>query len=249
MSDSVLLSAQNIGLDYPIGLYPQRGLRDAFIDLLRSPLRRFWQRPEVLPVLRDVSIELRRGDRLAILGVNGAGKTSLARILCGMIRPTRGQLRSFGRVEALFESSNGVMPELTGRENAILLCELLYDKPLRPEVLEEALSFSELGVFLDAPLKTYSKGMQTRLILSLVSAAESEVLILDEVFDGADVFFKEKIGARMRAKIERSGAAIMVSHAPEQVRELCNRVIVLDQGRVAFDGGVDEGLAYYLQIG
>lgn len=249
-NSEVLLEARNLGLDYPLNLYPHQSLRDAFIQTLKSPVDYLLRSKEVLPVLRDVSLTLKKGDRLGVLGNNGAGKTTLCRILCGMIRPKRGKVTSFGEVEAIFETANGIMPELTGRENAHLLAQLLGAGSSNTTIdVAEVLEFSELGVFLDAPFKTYSKGMQARLMLSLVSASHSDVLILDEVFDGADVFFKEKIAQRMREKIERSGAVIFVSHGPDQILDLCNRVIVMEKGAIVFDGAPQEGLNFYLNRG
>jgi len=242
-----LLEAQGLGLDYPVDVYTHRGMRDVFVQTLQHPWDWLTRPRDMLPVLRDVSLQLRQGDRLGLIGMNGSGKTTLCRLLCGMLRPRVGEVRTFGRVEAIFDTGTGVLPELTGRENAHLLATLMYaDRPLSKEAVDEALAFSELGFFLDTPFKTYSRGMQARLLLSLVSASASDVLILDEVFDGADVFFREKIRQRMRAKIERSGAVIFVSHGTEQVRELCNRVMVLEKGAVVFDGNTEDGIRHYL---
>lgn len=243
----ILLEASQLSMDFPVELYPQSGLRDVFIELVKGPFDYLSRGKDVLPVIRDVSLSLREGDRLGILGSNGAGKTTLCRILCGMLHPIQGSVKVHGQLEAFFDTSTGIMPELTGRENAQLLLELFPQGKLGREELEEALSFSELGVFLDAPYKNYSKGMQARLMLSLISMSSSDVLVLDEVFDGADLFFKEKIGRRMKEKINRSGAVIFVSHAPEQILELCNRVIVLDKGTVSFDGPPAEGIEFYLR--
>jgi len=246
-TSDLLLEAQGLGIDYPVEIYSHQGMRDVFVQTLQHPWEWFTRPRDMLPVLRDVNLQLRQGDRLGLIGMNGSGKTTLCRLLCGMLRPRAGEIRAHGRVEAIFDTGTGVLPELTGRENAHLLAALMYgDRPLTKAAVEEALTFSELGFFLDTPFKTYSKGMQARLLLSLVSASTSDVLILDEVFDGADIFFREKIRQRMRAKIERSGAVIFVSHGTEQVRELCNRVMVLDKGAVVFDGAPDEGIEKYL---
>ena len=245
-TSKILLEANGLSMDFPVNLYPQHGLRDTFIELIKGPFDYLTRGKEVLPVIRDLSLNLNEGDRLGILGNNGAGKTTLCRILCGMIHPQRGQVKVHGQVEAFFDTSTGILPELTGRENAHLLMELFPHKEIAPKYLEEALKFSELDVFLDAPYKTYSKGMQARLMLSLISMSSSDVLILDEVFDGADIFFKEKIGARMKEKINRSGAVIFVSHSPDQILELCNRVVVLEKGTIAFDGAPQAGVEFYL---
>lgn len=245
---NILLEAKNLHLEYPIRLYTHTGLRDSFISALKNPWDFVMKSPEMLPVLRGLNLTLYKGDRLGLLGVNGAGKTTLCRILSGMITPQKGKLTTNATVEAIFDVATGVMPELTGRENAHLLARLFYNTRTIPkEQIEEALTFSELGAFLDMPYKSYSRGMQARLVLSLISSKPSQVLILDEVFDGADVFFREKIGARMMKKIETSEAVIFVSHGPEQMLQLCNRVVVLNRGEIAFDGPPQEAMDYYLK--
>lgn len=247
--NELLLEASGVSLDYPLAIYPHSGLRDSFVRLLQHPLNVFAPQDR-LPVLRNVSLQLRRGDRLGLLGLNGAGKTTLCRVLCGMILPPQGTVATRGRVEAVFDVGTGVLQELTGRENAYLLARLFMStKEVPRDLVEEALDFSELGHFLDTPFKNYSRGMQARLVLSLVSSTPCDVLILDEVFDGADVFFREKIAARMRKKIESSGAVVFVSHGPEQVLELCNRVVVLQQGSITYDGPCEAGIEHYLRGG
>jgi ABC-2 type transport system ATP-binding protein len=248
LPSDVLLEAKNLHLDYPVRLYGHTGLRETFISAMAHPWNFLTKSPEILPVLRGVNFSLRKGDRVGLIGVNGAGKTSLCRILCGMITPHIGTIESRGDVEAIFDVGTGIMPELTGRENAYLLARLFYrTRDIPKEKVEEALEFSELGPFLDAPFKTYSRGMQARLVLSLVSTTPSEVLILDEVFDGADVFFKDKIAERMMKKIERSEAVVFVSHGPDQILQLCNRVVILSQGKIIFDGPPQEGIELYLK--
>lgn len=246
----IVLYAKNIFFDYQLDLYQNTGLRDSFINLFKNPLDFILKKPEILPVLRGIDFELYKGDRMGILGLNGAGKTTLCRILCGMMTPTTGNIICEGHVEAIFDVATGIMPELTGRENAYLLARLFYQtREVSKEIVEEALEFSELSHFLDAPYKTYSKGMQARLVLSLISGTPSNVLILDEVFDGADLFFKEKIAKRMIKKIQGSDAVIFVSHGPDQILELCNRVLVLKNGLIEFDGPPQEAIDYYIQSG
>jgi ABC-type polysaccharide/polyol phosphate transport system ATPase subunit len=246
----VILKAKDIYFDYQLSLYEHSGLRDSFVSMIRNPWDFIFKKPEILPVLRGVSFELHKGDRLGLLGLNGAGKTTLCRILSGMVTPSIGEVLCEGHVEAIFDVVTGIMPELTGRENAYLLARLFYQtRHISSEMVEEALEFSELSHFLDAPYKTYSKGMQSRLVLSLISSTPSNVLILDEVFDGADLFFKEKIAKRMIKKIEGSNAVVFVSHGPDQVLELCNRVLVLKNGVIEFDGPPQEAINFYLQSG
>lgn len=248
MQDSnIIASGREVYLHFELQHYFQNSLRDKAIRLLRHPVETFFGEKELLRILDGINFEIRKGDRVGIIGVNGTGKTTLCRCLVGMYRPSKGKIIVNGTVRGIFDTSTGIMPELTGRENAYLLARLFYPhlKDLRP-IVEEALEFSELGHFADIQFKQYSKGMQSRLALSIISSVPADLLILDEVFDGADVFFQTKIAARMKKLIENSGAVIFVSHSADQVRDLCNRVILLEKGKIQFDGPVHEGLTIYL---
>src|SRR5262249_15637671 len=152
--------------------------------------------------------------------------------------PTSGKVTVRGRTRAIFDTSVGIFPELTGRENARILVQFMYPDEYRQhdEIIEESLEFSELGKFVDMPFKMYSNGMQARLCLSLVSAVAPDLLILDEVFDGADKFFRAKISGRVVRLIEDSGAVIFVSHSMDQLAKVCTRVIYLRENKLFFDG-------------
>jgi ABC-type polysaccharide/polyol phosphate transport system ATPase subunit len=118
----------------------------------------------------------------------------------------------------------------------------------KKDIIEDAINFSELNEFIDIPYNKYSKGMQSRLCLSLISARPGDLLVLDEVFDGADQFFKEKITKRVVSMIKSSGASFIVSHNPEHLRTTCNRLIVIDNKKIVFDGGIEEGINFYNQV-
>jgi ABC-2 type transport system ATP-binding protein len=244
--DDVILSLEGVNLVFRADVHRSGSWRDLFTRLASDPASAFIGEKDRLHVARDISLHVRRGDRVGILGVNGAGKTSLCRAVAGMYRPASGVIRRTGRLRAVFDTAVGMQPELTGRENAELLARFLYpEEPDRQALVDEALEFSELGRFLDVPYRLYSNGMQARLCLSLVSCRPCDLLILDEVFEGADAFFREKISRRVSALIESSGAVLFVSHSVEQVRRVCNRAILLRDGRVAFDGPVEEALRAY----
>jgi ABC-type polysaccharide/polyol phosphate transport system ATPase subunit len=164
------------------------------------------------------------------------------------MRPQQGQIISTLEVRAIFDTGTGIMPELTGRENAYLLARLFFPdvRDLKP-LVEEAIEFSELGHFIDIPFRQYSKGMQSRIMLSLISSKPTDILILDEVFDGADVFFQKKLSTRMKSFIENAGATIFVSHSSDQIRQVCNTLMVLKNGKISFLGNVEEGLNHYMK--
>jgi ABC-2 type transport system ATP-binding protein len=241
-----ILRVQNLNIRFQANVHCPRTWRDVFIQFLMGPLSFFRNDTEPFFACRDISFDIHRSDRIGLLGVNGAGKTTLCRCIAGYYQPTSGHVKKNGEIRALFDVALGIQPELTGRENASLLAELLYagDKDIK-NLTAEALQFSELGPSLDKPFKFYSRGMQTRLGLSLSAIRPSDLLILDEVFDGADMFFRDKISARMLDVVHQSGAVIFVSHSVEQIRKVCNRVVVLQNGSIIFDGAVEEGLQCY----
>ena len=241
-----ILRVENINLHFTSNVYAPASWREVFV---RAFKREPPDKAEVLHVCKNLSFTASDGDRIAIVGTNGAGKTSLCRCIAGFYRPTSGHIEVEGRVRALFETATVVQTELTGRENAWLLAGLIYPGEDVRKGVEEALEFSELGRFLDVPLRTYSKGMLARLGLSLAAVKAADLLILDEVFDGADIFFRDKISLRMLTLMEESGAVLFISHDPDQIRRVCNRLIFLQNGVIVFDGAVEQGLELFKRSG
>lgn len=249
LPSDTILSVRDLHLVFRPDVYRASSWRDVFTRAVQDPLGMILNQSNRLHVLQGISFDIKRGDRVALIGVNGTGKTSLCRCIAGIYHQSSGQIQVSGTIRAIFDTGVGVHPELTGRENAALLAEFMYARENvdHKALLEEALEFSELGKFLDVPFKTYSNGMQTRLCLSIISGLPAELLILDEVFEGADVFFREKVSTRILNLIHRSGAALFVSHSEEQLRKVCNRAIVLEKGHIVYDGNVDGGLKYYAE--
>ncbi|MFL5782978.1 MAG: ABC transporter ATP-binding protein [Bacteriovoracaceae bacterium] len=248
-ASEVLMSVKDIKIFFELEHYHHKGVRDVFTSALAHPFEYLMRQPEILSVVDGVSFDITRGMRLGIIGTNGSGKTTLCRALAGMILPQVGSITSNLEVRAIFDTGTGVVSELTGRENAYLLARLFFPqlKDLRP-IVEEAIEFSELGHFIDIPFNNYSKGMQSRILLSLISSVPSEILILDEVFDAADIFFQKKFASRMRKFIQSAGATVFVSHSIDQIRQVCNHLIVLHKGKIHFQGDIEEGYQAYLKI-
>jgi ABC-type polysaccharide/polyol phosphate transport system ATPase subunit len=245
-----ILEVKNLSITYKTSLFHGRGIRDAFVELLTSPLKFLMRRPQNLELIRDVSFNLGPGERLALIGVNGSGKTSLCRAIAGM----HGEQKAVtinGEIRAIFDTNVVIQPELSGHENAKILVNLLYShytKEERKSIISESLEFSELGDFQYSAFKYYSKGMKARLFLSIISAKPCDLLILDEVFNGADEFFNEKITKRIKSIITDSKSVIFISHSSELVKEICNRAIVINNSRIAFDGTPEDALAHYKKI-
>jgi ABC-type polysaccharide/polyol phosphate transport system ATPase subunit len=250
-SSDEILRVSGLTLTYRLRQYHSRSMREAFVRLAGNPLGSLFQPRETLTILQGLDLTLRKGDRLALIGINGSGKTSLCRSIAGMLKPDKGTIEIEGRCQAIFDAQVGIIPELTGRENVLLLAHLLHSGQGGVElkriaaIAEEAMEFSELGIFLDTPWETYSAGMKARLCLSLMTAMPPDLLILDEVYDTTDQFFQKKMTDRLLDFIHQARAVIFVSHSPDLLKKICNRAIVLHEGRIAYDGSVDQALKAY----
>jgi ABC-type polysaccharide/polyol phosphate transport system ATPase subunit len=243
MDNDYLLEVDNISLAFPRFNLEQNSLKDYFI---RSLSRKLTLDHYDL-ILSDISFNVSRGDRIGLIAENGAGKSSLCRCISGSYPVSKGIIKKNGEIRAIFEASLAIFLELSGRENMKILAEIFYDRSKYDlnEIVEESIDFSELGASIDKPVKTYSKGMLLRLTMSLLSAKPTDILILDEVFDGADEFFRAKLAIRIRNLINNSGAVIFVSHLEDQINEICNRVIVLRNKKIIFDGNLEKAFLMY----
>lgn len=252
-SSEVLVDVNNLNFYYPIDIYhSSNSLRDLFISSLTSPLDFLSKKHEYHHVLNSMSFTIYGGDRIGILGINGAGKTTLCRCITDILKTPSGIITRYGNIRSVFNTAVAIIPELTGRENAFLLAKFTYPKlsgDQLSKLVEDAISFSEINSFVDVPYKNYSKGMQARLTLSIISAYPTDVLILDEVLEGADQFFRVKIKKRMLKMITSSKSLVFVSHSTEQIREICNRVIIINGNKIVFDGSVTKGIHIYNLLG
>jgi len=195
--------------------------------------------------LKDISFSVKRNEKLAILGPNGSGKSTLLKMLNGIYLPNRGEIRVDGNISSVLELSSGFKPELSGFENIYLKFALLGKKKEEvDEVIDEVIAFSELEEFMETPLKHYSSGMKSKLGFAIVSSMDPEILILDEVFAAGDKKFREKSENRIRELYENT-TTILVTHSMGIVRDVADRVIVLKKGELVFDGGSEEGIAFY----
>lgn len=249
-TSNTILKIENFDLNYKYSKFRNEGIRDMFISFFKHPLRVILNRNKKISILRNVNIEIKKGERVALIGTNGAGKTSICRAITGM-HGFQKNIKLNGRVRAIFETSVVVQPELTGRENIHILVDLMFPflpKDERKKICEDAVNFSEIGHFIDSPFKHYSKGMKSRLFLSVVSSRSTDLLILDEVFNGADQFFNEKISKRVKKMIEDSGAVIFISHSEELLKDICDRGILFHQGQIVFDGDINDALEKYVSL-
>jgi ABC-type polysaccharide/polyol phosphate transport system ATPase subunit len=196
--------------------------------------------------VNNVSLKIESGDRLGIVGLNGAGKSTLLKTIAGIYFPHVGRIRINGRITPLMELGAGFDAEQTGWENIYLNGALLGFSPAEMKAKEKEIAeFSELGEFLDLPVKYYSSGMYGRLAFSIATMTEPEILLMDEVFATGDAHFVEKSSQRILQLIEQSQIVVIVSHSLDQIKNLCNRVIVMNKGVILKDGDPQETLEFY----
>ena len=199
--------------------------------------------------LDDVSLRIAPGEALGMVGRNGAGKTSTLRCLAGIVPLDSGRADCGGRVVSLLELGAGFGPDFSGRENIYLNGALHgFGREEIEERVERIIEFSELGDFIDVPVKAYSAGMYLRLGFSIVAHLDADVLLIDEILAVGDESFQRKCLARIREQMEAGATLVLVSHDPTAIERACARVVVLDEGRVAFDGPVAEGLLFYHRL-
>ncbi|MDM8547436.1 ABC transporter ATP-binding protein [Candidatus Venteria ishoeyi] len=197
--------------------------------------------------LKELSFKIRKGETLGIIGRNGVGKSTLLRLLAGIIKPDRGEIINFGNYSlALLSLQLGFMPHLTGRENAILSAMLMGVKRHEIEAKMDAIiDFSELGDFFDQPIATYSSGMSARLGFSVAFQVDPDILLVDEVLGVGDEAFNRKSTQMMKEKIRTNKTIVLISHNANLLGELCDRIIWIEDGKVPVRGHPDKVLPRY----
>lgn len=241
MSSDMSIQVEGLSKCYHIYDRP----RDRLLQMLRRGkkqyFREFW-------ALHDVSFSVKRGETVGIIGRNGSGKSTLLQMICGTVAPTTGAVRTNGRVAALLELGAGFNVEFTGRENVMLNAAILgFSAQDMQSRMAEVLAFSELGDFLDQPVKTYSSGMYARLAFSIAIHVDPDILIVDEALSVGDARFVAKCMRRIKEIKEQGTTILFVSHDVGSIRTLCERVVWLDKGRLVEQGDVFPVTGRYME--
>ena len=228
----LMLSIQDVSMRFKLEEDHSGSLKETFTKLFSGGLKF-----KDFYALSDVSFDVYKGDVLGIIGRNGAGKSTVLKIISGIMKPTKGNVARYGNIVPMLELGSGFDMDLSGRENVFLNGAILgYDKKFLYDKYEEILDFSELHEFIDMPLRNYSSGMIMRLAFSIATVVEPEILIVDEILAVGDENFQKKSRARMMELMGGGTTVLFVSHDMTQIREMCNRVVWLDGGRVRMQG-------------
>jgi lipopolysaccharide transport system ATP-binding protein len=251
---SIAIQAENLGKRYRLGSSaPYKTLRESLPDFFRAAaqsVRAMGSGPreeEVFWALRDVSFQVGHGEVVGVIGRNGAGKSTLLKILSRITWPTEGRALIYGRVGSLLEVGTGFHPELTGRENIFLNGAIMgMRKAEIAAKFDEIVAFSEVDKFVDTAVKHYSSGMYVRLAFAIAAHLEPEILIVDEVLAVGDLAFQQKCLGKMSEVSQQGRTILFVSHNMAVVEKLCQRAIVLQNGRIDFQGNTDEAIHHYM---
>jgi len=239
---TLLIQADNIGLSYNTGLSKDdfQSMVYGVFSLKKRQKRRTW-------ALKDISITGYKGDIIGVVGSNGAGKTTLCRVLSGLLKPDVGTLSIKGKVSALLSVGTGFNLKLSGIENIYLNGMMLgFTKKEIDDLVPSIISFSDIGKFIDQPLKNYSNGMRTRLGFSIAALLNPEIMIIDETLNAGDLNFNEKAGQKMLELVKKSSLVIIVTHQITYVNKYCNKAIWLDQGCIKAHGLPDQVTELYM---
>lgn len=262
-NSDTIIKVENLGKKYIIGHQAKSGRYVALRDVIMQSARNVWNKTKDLvtgrPViqgdtleeiwaLKDVSFEVHKGEAVGIIGRNGAGKSTLLKVLSRITEPSAGKVTIKGRVASLLEVGTGFHPELTGRENVYLNGAILG--MTRAEIkrkFDEIVAFAEVEQYLDTPVKRYSSGMNLRLAFAVAAHLEPEILVIDEVLAVGDAEFQKKCLGKMGDVSYAGRTVLFVSHNMKAIERLCKRCIVIDHGKIAFDGETGKAIDYYLK--
>jgi ABC-type polysaccharide/polyol phosphate transport system ATPase subunit len=243
MDNDIIVKVDNLGICFNLAKERVDSLKEYFLKFTKGSLHfeEFW-------ALKNVSIEIKRGDFYGLVGINGSGKSTLLKTIAGVFKPTEGKVTVNGTIAPLIELGAGFDMDLTARENIYLNGAVLgFSKKFMDEHFQDIVDFSELHDFLDVPLKNYSSGMVARIAFAIATVTDPDILIADEVLSVGDYAFQEKCEKRMAQLLANGTTVIFVSHSTEQVKRLCNKATWLEHGKIIMTGDAETVCDAYSQ--
>lgn len=238
---------ENVNLHYASVAYKERSLKSLMASLFSKKINN--SNVADIHALKNINVEIKSGERVGLLGHNGAGKSTFLKTVAGLYPVSSGVLKVEGQVRSLFDLSLGFEPDATGRENILYRGLLLGLSPrFMREKADEIVEFAGLGEFIDYPIKTYSAGMQVRLAFAISTTVGGDILLLDEVIGAGDANFMAKAKDRITSLIEQAEILVLATHDFGALRSICNRGLVFHHGDLIFDGSCDEAVTEYKAI-
>lgn len=243
------IQLDTVSIDFPIYHLNARSIRKCFLRLTGGVLRKETAHTVIVKALDRVSFTLEHGDRVGLIGHNGAGKSTLLRVLAKIYEPNQGSIHIQGHVSSLLNVMLGINPESTGYENILVRGLLLgLSREEMQSKMHEIAEFTELGEYLSVPIRTYSAGMQLRLAFAVATCIKPDILLMDEMIGVGDATFLKKAELRLSEFIDQSSILVLASHSNETIQKLCNKVVLLEKGRLLFFGSVEEGIKEYTKL-
>lgn len=243
MEQDIIIKAENVSMKFTMASERFTDFKEYVINMIKRKVayNEFW-------ALTDVSFEVKRGEALGLIGLNGSGKSTMLKTIAGVLKPTKGSVEIRGTVAPLIELGAGFDIDLTAEENVYLNGALLgYSRKQMSEAYADIVEFSELQDFMGVPVKNFSSGMVSRLAFAIATIGTPDILICDEVLSVGDFHFQEKCEKRIQKMIDGGTTILFVSHSIEQVKKLCNKIVWLDHGHVKMYGDAEEICQQYSQ--
>ena len=235
-SKKTMIKVDHVSMIFNMASEQLNSIKEYVIKMLKRQLfyEEFW-------ALKDVSFEIRKGDSVGLIGMNGSGKSTMLKIIAGVLKPTKGTVETTGTIAPMIELGAGFDHDLTARENIFLNGALIgYSQEMLEERFDDIISFAGLERFVDVPIKNFSSGMLARLGFSIATIVDADILIIDEILSVGDYQFQNKCKKRIREMMDRNTTVLFVSHSIEQVKEICNKAIWIDRGHVRMIGEAEE---------
>lgn len=242
-SNELSIDVQHISREFKLTHEKIDNIKEYVIKTLKREIKH-----EEFLALDDVSFQVKKGEKLGIIGLNGAGKSTLLKIVAGVMKPSSGTVKTYGKIAPLLELGAGFDRNYTGRENIFLNGAILgFSREFMESKFDEILEFSELGRFIDVPVKNYSSGMRSKLGFSVATLVKPDILILDEVLAVGDVKFRRKSRKKIDELFESGATVVLVSHSTRDVKKICDRAIWLEKGKLVMEGESNEVCDTYLR--
>lgn len=235
-----MIKLEHVSMKFNLGIEKNFSVKQAFVDFFSFKKKKKKKKDEFW-ALRDISFEVKKGEVIGLIGSNGAGKSTLLKIVSGVMKPTNGKVKVSGVISPMIELGAGFDMELTAHENIFLNGAILgYSKQFLESKFDEIVEFSELKDFLDVPVKNFSSGMTAKLAFSIATIVDPEILIVDEILSVGDIKFQEKSKNKMLEMIKGGTTVLYVSHSLDSIRQLCDRVVWIEHGKMVKIGKTDE---------